>query len=131
MVGRVGIVPEERKTSNGKAMATFRLAVARWDGAEKKEATDWFSVVTFDATAETALKFVAKGDLILVEGRLQTRSYTAQDGKTVVRTEVVAGRLKLFPRGRAADETRAEGAEGGRTQVLAPAAWPAEASVPF
>lgn len=131
MVGRVGVVPEERKTSTGKSMVTFRLAVGRWDGGDRKEVTDWFSVVAFDSTAETVVKHVAKGDLLLVDGRLQTRSYTGQDGKTNVRTEVIAARVKLFPRGRAADDRRVDERPQAASSFAAPSGWQADASVPF
>lgn len=97
MVGRVGGVPESRKTSTGKAMAVFRLAVSRREGGDRGEVTDWFSVVTFDGVAETALRFVGKGDLVLVEGRLQTRMTQDREGRDQQRVEVVAGRLRLFP----------------------------------
>ncbi len=97
MVGRVGGAPESRRTSSGKAMATFRLAVSRREGAERGEVTDWFSVVTFDGVAETALRFVGKGDLVLVDGRLQTRTFQDRDGKEQQRVEVVASHLRVFP----------------------------------
>lgn len=115
MVGRVGGVPESRKTSIGKAMAVFRLAVSRREGGDRGEVTDWFSVVTFDGVAETALRFVGKGDLVLVEGRLQTRTIQDRDGKEQQRVEVVASRLRLFP-----SRTRDGGSQASRAPEVQP-----------
>lgn len=94
MIGRLGRDPETRYTSGGKAVANFSLAVSeRWtdSGGEKQERTDWFNVVAWGKLAEIVQKYAHKGDLALVEGKLQVREYEAKDGGKRKTTEIVAG----------------------------------------
>ncbi len=120
LVGRVGKAPEMRKSASGKPICTMRVAVNRTEGAERKEVTDWFSVVCFDGQAEIAEKHLGKGDLVLVEGRIQMREFEDREGQKRQAIEVIAGRLRLFPKGRSPEaaapvpETpKVHGANGG------------------
>lgn len=76
-IGRLGKDPEMRYTTDGKAVASFSLAVNR-DG--KKDVTDWINFVAWEKTAELIAKYCNKGDLIGVTGSLQQRSWE-KDGK--------------------------------------------------
>lgn len=76
--GRLTSAPETRETSNGTAVANFSLAVDRGFGEDKK--TDFIPCVAFGKTAETIIKFVTKGTLILVSGSLQTKSWEDKEG---------------------------------------------------
>ena len=105
LIGNLGTDPEMRYTANGNAVTSFRMAVGRTytgsDG-ERKEETEWFSVVCWNKLAETVSQFLQKGRRAYVEGRLQTRSWEGQDGQTRYRTEVVANTVLFLDRAQAA-----------------------------
>ncbi len=105
LIGNVGTDPEMRYTANGNAVTTFRMAVNRnYSGpdGERREETEWFSIVTWNKLAETCSQFLQKGRSAYVEGRLQTRSWEGQDGQRKYRTEVIANTVQFLDRGQAA-----------------------------
>lgn len=93
LIGNLGTDPEMRYTANGSAVTNFRLACSRsfngQDG-ERREETEWFTVVCWNKLAETVSQYLQKGRRAYVEGRLQTRSWEGQDGQKRYRTEVIA-----------------------------------------
>lgn len=91
LCGRVGQDIELKSTPNGKYVTTFSLAVDRDFSANGE--TDWVSVVAWDKTAEFVKKYFPKGRMMIVNGRLQTRSWETQDGKKRSVTEVVANNV--------------------------------------
>ena len=93
LIGRLTRDPEVRYTSEGKVIARFTLAIDRFGSKEKQ--TDFPSVVAFGRTGEIVDKYVRKGHLLGVEGRLQTGSYE-KDGTTVYTTDVIADRVQLL-----------------------------------
>jgi len=105
LIGNLGTDPEMRYTANGNAVTTFRVACNRnyagQDG-ERKEETEWFSVVTWNKLAETCSQFLQKGRRAYVEGRLQTRSWEGPDGQRRFRTEVIASTVLFLDRAQAA-----------------------------
>lgn len=105
LIGNLGADPEMRYTANGNAVTTFNVAVNRTysgqDG-ERKEETEWFTVVTWNKLAETCSQFLQKGRRAYVEGRLQTRSWEGQDGQRRYRTEVIANTVLFLDRAQAA-----------------------------
>jgi len=91
LIGRLTADPELRYTPQGHAVTTFRIAVDRpFKNQQGEREADFFSIVTWRRLAETCAHNLNKGRLVAVEGRLQTRSYQAQDGSTRWATEVVA-----------------------------------------
>jgi single-strand DNA-binding protein len=93
IIGNVGRDPEMRYTPDGKANAKFSVAVSRtWTNqeGEKKEETEWFTVVAWDKLAETCGNYITKGRKVYVEGRLQTRTWESQDGQKHKITDLVA-----------------------------------------
>ena len=105
LIGNVGTDPEMRYTANGNAVTTFRMAVNRnYSGpdGERREETEWFSIVTWNKLAETCSQYLQKGRSANVEGRLQTRSWEGQDGQRRFRTEVIANTVQFLDRGQAA-----------------------------
>lgn len=104
IIGNVGSDPEMKFTPSGAPVATFRVAVGRTytgqDG-ERKEETEWFSIVAWNKLAEQATQFLGKGRKVYVEGRLQTRSWDGQDGQKRYRTEVVANTVLFLDRPKA------------------------------
>jgi single-strand DNA-binding protein len=118
LIGNVGTDPEMRYTANGNAVTTFRLACNRnYSGpdGERKEETEWFSVVTWNKLAETVSQFLQKGRRAYVEGRLQTRSWEGPDGQKRYRTEVIANTVLFLDRAQAAAMP-----ENGGSAELAP-----------
>ncbi len=95
LVGRLGQDPEVRYTANGKAVATFSLAVSRRVG-QGQEATDFIPIVCWEKLAEICGNNLSKGRRILVEGRLQIRSYEAQDGTKRRVAEVIAQNVEFL-----------------------------------
>jgi single-strand DNA-binding protein len=101
LIGNLGSDPEMRFTPNGNPVTTFRVATNRvftTPGGERREETEWFSVVTWGKLAEQCNQSLVKGRLIYAEGRLKTRSWEGQDGQKRYRTEVVANRVTFLDR---------------------------------
>jgi single-strand DNA-binding protein len=94
-MGRLARDPELRRTQNGTAVASFRLAVDR-DVKNKttgERATDWIDVVAWSHTAEFVSRYFSKGRMAVVEGRLQIRDWTDKDGNKRRTAEVVADQV--------------------------------------
>ena len=83
VMGRLGRDPEKRYTQNGTPVATFSLAVDRdfKDKQTGERATDWVDVVAWRQTADFVCRYLGKGRVAVVEGRLQTRTYTDREGR--------------------------------------------------
>lgn len=97
LIGRLTRDPEIRYISESQtAVATFTVAIDRpvRSGQEKK--TDFPRVTVFGRQAENCERFLAKGRLVGVQGRIQTGSYTNRDGQTVYTTDVVADRVEFL-----------------------------------
>lgn len=112
LIGRLTKDPEIRYTSGTQmAVATFTVAIDRpvKSGEEKK--ADFPRVTVFGKQAENCERFIGKGSLVGIHGRLQTGSYTNKDGATVYTTDVVADRVEFLDRrssGQAAPEPDGE-----------------------
>lgn len=97
LVGRLVRDVDLRQTSTGKEMTYFTLAVNRnFKNEQGEQAADFISCVAFGKTAENMARFLSKGSLIAVEGRISTRNYQAKDGKTVYVTEVVGSSITFL-----------------------------------
>jgi single-strand DNA-binding protein len=98
LMGHVGKDPVIRHLDNNLVKAEFSLATSeRWtnkDGS-KAEHTEWFNIVMWRNLAETAEKYVRKGSLLYLEGKVNTRSYDDRDGNKRFVMEVTADTLKL------------------------------------
>ena len=97
LVGRLTADPEGRSTMDGIPMTKFRLAVARQFGG-----TDFIDVIAWRRAAEVASQYLKKGKLVLVEGRIQIRSFEDQAGQRRWATEVVAGNVAMLDKAPAA-----------------------------
>lgn len=95
LIGRLTKDPEVRY-SNDMTIAVFTLAIDRPMGKGKEKQTDFPRITVFGKQAENCDKFLAKGRLVGVQGRLQTGSYKDKDGKTVYTTDVVADRVEFL-----------------------------------
>lgn len=101
LIGNLGKDPEMRYTANGSAVTTFSLAVNRsynGEGGDRREETEWFTIVTWNKLAELLGQHLQKGRKVYVEGRLTTRSWDGPDGQKRYRTEVVASQVLFLDR---------------------------------
>lgn len=102
IIGNVTRDPEIKALPSGVKVTSLSLATNRvWkdQNGQKKEQTDFHNVVVFGRQAETVAQYIKKGSMLMVEGRIQTRSWEGQDGKKNYRTEIVADRVQFGPRG--------------------------------
>jgi single-strand DNA-binding protein len=102
LCGRLTRDPDVRYTQAGKAVTTFTLACDRRSGGES--AADFIPVVTWDKLAESCGNYLARGRRVLVEGRLQFRTYSTDGGETRKATEVVAASAEFLDRGKERNE---------------------------
>lgn len=97
LVGRLTKDPELRYTPNGVAVTNFRLAVNRpFTNQNGEREADFINVIVWRKAAENVANYLHKGSLAGVDGRIQTRNYEGQDGKTVYVTEVVADSVQFL-----------------------------------
>ena len=93
IMGRLTRDPEIRHTDSGKAVATFTVAVDNSYGENKK--ADFINCVAWNKTAEFVKNWFGKGRLIVIVGRIATRTYESQDGKKNYVTEVVVNEVSF------------------------------------
>lgn len=108
IIGNLTRDPEVRALPSGIKVTNFSVATNRvYKDAQgqKKESVDYHNVVVFGRQAETAGQYLKKGQSVLVEGRMQTRSWDDKDGSKKYRTEVIADRVQFGP--------KASGGQGG------------------
>jgi single-strand DNA-binding protein len=103
VIGNLTRDPELRSLPSGIKVCTFSLATNRvWKdkAGARQESTDYHNVVVFGRQAETVAQYMKKGSSILVEGRMQTRSWDDKNsGEKKYRTEIVADRTQFGPKG--------------------------------
>lgn len=115
LIGRLGKDPELRYTKDGGAVANFSIATSEYwkdKGGNKQEKTEWHNIVVWGKQADFAEKYLKKGSLVYLEGRLQTRDWTDKENVKRYTTEIVAHDIKFM-------EKRGEGeapATGGQQQ---------------
>jgi single-strand DNA-binding protein len=123
LVGRLTRDPELKTTTTGKSVCDFSIAVdKRIKPSDGSSTADFFRIVCWERTAEFVSNYLHKGRLVAVDGRLQSRKYTASDGTNREVIEVIAESVQGLDRPRDDGE-----GGGGRTPVGATAA---AASVP-
>ncbi|KKT90256.1 MAG: hypothetical protein A3G02_02425 [Candidatus Yanofskybacteria bacterium RIFCSPLOWO2_12_FULL_44_13b] len=101
IIGRLTQDPETRATPAGQSVTTLRLATNRtWNDAsgQRKESVEYHTVIAWQRLGEIAAKYLRKGGLVLIEGRIQTRSWTGNDNVKRYFTEIIAENLQLGPR---------------------------------
>src|SRR5260221_10572140 len=112
LIGNLTRDPELRYTPNGTAVCSFGIATNRsWttESGEKKDEAEFHNIVSWNKLAELCSQFLSKGSKVFVEGRLATRTWTAQDGAQKNRTEIVISDMILLgDRKAAATETTEE-----------------------
>src|SRR3989344_1877993 len=101
IIGRLTADPELRTTPSGDHVVSFSIATNRYwrtKEGERKESTEFHNIVAWGRQAEVINQFSKKGSIIMIEGRLQTRSWEGKDGQTRRTTEIVAENIQLGPR---------------------------------
>jgi len=131
LMGNLTKDPELRYTSGGAPVANLRMAINRvykLQSGEQKEEVCYVTVVVWRKQAEAAGEHLKKGDPIFVEGRLQSRSWEAEDGQKRSTMEVVAERVQFLTRG---TRSAASGGDAGPeiSEESAPAA--SDEDIPF
>lgn len=104
LLGNLGADPELRMTQSGQAVLSLRVATTESyldKDKERRERTDWHSVVVWGKRGEALSKILRKGSSIFVEGSLRTSSYDAKDGSKRYKTEVMATSVILAGGGHA------------------------------
>lgn len=96
LVGRLTKDPDLRYTSNGIAVANFTIAVNRPFKNDGEQQADFINAVIWRKPAENLANYMSKGSMIGIDGRIQTRNFEGQDGKTVYITEVVADSVQFL-----------------------------------
>ena len=99
LVGRLGKDPEIRNLDSGVSVANFTVATSETyrdkTTGEKKEITEWHNVVLWRGLAEVAQKYLHKGDMVYIEGKLRTRSWE-KEGITRYTTEIIADNMTML-----------------------------------
>lgn len=97
ITGRTTADCELKQTTSGTSVTTFSIAVKRtFKNANGEYESDFFDCVAYNKTAETISRYVKKGDLIVIEGRLQRRSYTNKDDRKVYVTEIIVENIEFL-----------------------------------
>lgn len=98
LVGRLTRDPELRATPDGMSVVRFAIAVNRPTRQGEEQQVDYFDIVAFRQLADTVANYMTKGRLVLVEGRMQTRTYTDQQGNKRKAYEVIADTVRFLER---------------------------------
>jgi single-strand DNA-binding protein len=99
IIGNPGKDPEIRATASGQSVATFSLATSekfKNKSGEMEERTEWHNVVLWGKLAEIAAEYLAKGNPVYIEGRIQTRKWQGKDGHDRYTTEIVGETMKML-----------------------------------
>jgi single-strand DNA-binding protein len=98
LVGRVGKQPESAQ-ANGKTVAKFTLATSesyKDKSGEKQETTTWHNIVIWGSLADICVKYLQKGTLVYLEGKISNRSWDDKDGNKKYITEIVCSEMKML-----------------------------------
>ena len=129
LIGNLGKDPELKMTPSGQALCRFSLATTEnWKNqqGERQSKTEWHTIVVWGKHAETAEKYLRKGQQIMVEGRIQYREYTAQDGTKRYATDIRCDNFVML--GRRDDGAGARATGGYDDDPLPPPPSPASGS---
>lgn len=102
VLGNVTRDPEVRSLPSGQQVTSFGLATNRFYTAgtgEKKQETEFHNIVCFGKLADISSRYLNKGSLVLIEGRIKTRNWVNNQGIKQYRTEIIAENLQLGPKG--------------------------------
>ena len=99
LVGRLGKDPEIRNLENGASVANFTMATSESykdkTTGDRKEVTEWHNIVLWRGLADIAAKYLHKGDMVYIEGKLRTRSWE-KEGVTRYTTEIIGDNMTML-----------------------------------
>ncbi|MFH1462118.1 MAG: single-stranded DNA-binding protein [bacterium] len=101
LIGRLTRDPESKALPSGQSVTSFGLATDNFytdKSGQKQQQTEFHNIVAFGRLADIASQYLAKGSLVLIEGRLRTRNWQDSSGSQRYRTEITAERLQLGPK---------------------------------
>ncbi len=116
IIGNITKDPELKALPSGMQVASFSVATNRvWkdQAGQKQEAADFHNIVAFGKQAETIGQYMKKGSTIMVEGRIQTRSWDGPDGKKNYRTEIIAEKFQFGPKSAGSGSSSYSGGTAG------------------
>jgi single-strand DNA-binding protein len=99
LVGRIGKDPESRSTQDGTQISSFSLATdEQWKdkNGDKVQKTEWHKIVAFGKLAEICNKWLVKGKLVLIEGKIQTEQWEDKEGVKRSTTKIVASNMQML-----------------------------------
>ena len=99
IVGRLGNDPDAKVLESGAELSTFSVATSQSyknKKDEKEEETEWFRVIVWNKLAEICNTFLSKGSLVLIEGRLKTKTYTDKEGVKRRTTDLIASQMQML-----------------------------------
>ena len=125
LIGNVGKDPDVRYLDSGVAVATFSLATTErgytlQNGTQVPDRTEWHNIVLWRGLAQTAEKYVHKGDKLYIEGKIKSRSYDDQNGIKRTIVEIFADNMEMLtPRGASQPQGQAAPAQQPVQQPVA------------
>ena len=136
LIARLGKDPEVRYTQNGTPVASFSVATSeKWkdNSGNPQEKTEWHNIVIWSKLAEVAKRFLSKGSLVYLEGRLTTRKWQDQSGANRYTTEVVCNKMVMLggKRNGAGQEAPADVSEADEPAGNSEAAGIDDSEIPF
>ena len=133
LLGYIGQDPDKRQTQTGNTVVNMSLATTEtWfdkNDNSKQERTEWHRLVLFGKVADIAAQYVKKGDRLHVEGRLQTRKWTDNNGNDRYQTEIVVNDITMLG-GQERREQSQQSQQNDQYQSSAPQSRPAETQSP-
>lgn len=113
LIGRLGKDPEVRYMPNGEAVCNFSVATSEsWkDHGQRQERTEWHNITMYRNLAEIAGQYLKKGELVYLEGRIQSRKYQGKDGIERTAYDIIANEMKMLGGGNS--EQQAQSAQNG------------------
>ena len=125
LIGNVGKDPDVRYLDSGVAVATFSLATTErgytlQNGTQVPDRTEWHNIVLWRGLAQTAEKYVRKGDKLYIEGKIKSRSYDDQNGIKRTIVEIFADNMEMLtPRGTSQPQAGAPAPQAAQPQPVA------------
>ena len=125
LLGNVGKDPDVRYFDNGNAVASFTLATHERgyklaNGTEVPERTEWHNIQVFRERAQFVEKYVKKGSLVYLEGKIRTRTYEDKEGNKRSINEIIADRIDFFSLGSGRREEQQEATQQNEVSVTPP-----------
>ena len=123
VLGNVTKDPEVRSLPSGQQVTNFSIATNRFytsQAGEKKQEAEFHNIVCFGKLADISSRYLTKGSLVLIEGRIKTRNWTNQQGVKQYRTEIIAETMQLGPKGNGTGSTGGGNSNYGKSNFSRP-----------